>query len=793
MSKRETLRPLVTEVLQSANRGWTVEEVHDTVTDADGVDASTRLTREVLEELVEDDEVEKKRADGEGPGRPPFQYIHASVVAEEDNILDLLRESGSPPPAETIFSDLNAKADSIRTTGDEQEEIERDEAESAGVQDDAFTEIAERHLDESTYIEQIKSVAPALAGEDPVDLAVEMAEWCMQWIDEVGRETFEEYDVGNLDRYWRLRRRLEGLLGIADWYFVRLFRLDLLTRRNGAFDGTRGFHRLPGSEDYYHTSDSVQEHEFPVLPLVVGDEQDEETVARQREAIRDHLDSRIYGDTVLGTLEIESVEDAAGTDGSVADVRLPNRRDALARETTLQLFSGAAALDRGDRHYTDYDYTPERFRDYRERGAFKKGLMMSPRVFLELSRGELNKARQAAMDLRQSNENERAARNLADWEPVGESSGPDPESGPDVIFADGRVFPLVHQYPDYNNIRIYGELVRNEVKRFVETVQMFDEHYTSVDTDLVGVVKMSMVSFLAPMVFWYLDVKEADDVPTVPSQADDDWEVEKVVPRDVVSPRLIDAVVANLLFLGLVEERNEHDVPIDEDHAFTTFRVPRHFWEASVEAKDIPPIHPVTEEWIDVDSQEAWLEYIGLEAVGAELRRGDSVGVNSQVVHEYQTSGGADLADAEERLGVLDEVFNDEPWRWFAAACAQASVVMTYGAPQSVYINVAELEGLDEPLFMLPRLETAISRRGPADGESALRQGLSWFAENPDLDYQHPFEEYGGASRDDEEGLPILVPDVVTDSDEAARMVQRMMGPRAEQKLGEIIDALERE
>jgi len=791
MSKREQIRPRVNDVLQSANRGWTVDEVHGAVTDIDGVDASKRLVREVLEGLVDEGEAEKKRVDGEGPGRPPFQYLHTSVVAEEDNILDVLRNSESPPPSETIFDNFEVETDGIRTTGDEQEEIEEDEAEAAGFGDDAFTDIAESHLDESTYIDQIKSVAPPLTDENPVNLAAEMAVWCMQWIDEVGREAHAEYTTGNLDRYWRLRRRLEGLLGLADWYFVRLYRLDLLTVRNESFDnGTRGFHRLPAPEDYYQVDEDDPDEEFPTLPFVVDDEQDEEIVEQQRAALREHLDERIHGDTVLDAFEINSVDDAAATDGSVADVRLPNRRNALARETTVQLFSGAAALDRGDRHYTDYDFTPERFRDFRERGAFKEGLMMSPRVFPELSRGQLNKARQAAMDLRQSNENERTARNLADWEPVGESSGADPESGPDVLFADGRVFPLVHQYPDYNNPRIYGELVRNEVKRFVETVQMFDDHYTSVDTDFVGVVKMSMLSFLAPMVFWYLDVERNDEVPTTPADATDDLDVETAIPRDVVSPRLMDAVVANLLFLGLVEDPDEHDVPIDEDHSFVTFRVPRHFWEASVEGRDIPPIHPATDEWIDTRSQGEWLEYIGLRAVESELHGADAVGVDSQAIHEYATGSQHDLADPNDRLAVLEDVFNEDPWKWFAAACAQSSVVMTYGAPQAVYINVADLEGLDEPLLMLPRFETAVSRWTSGDGEAALKRGLSWFAENPDLDQQHPFVELGGASQDHDEGLPILVPGVVTDSDDAARMVQRLMGPKAEQKLGEILDEL---
>jgi len=790
MSTNDDLRPRVVDVLQSARRGWTVDEVHDTVTQIEDVDVTKRHVRNVLEELVEDGQADKMPGERDGRGRPPNRYVHTSLMAEEETVLDLLKESESPPPAENIFDELGVETESVRTISDEMEDVEEDEAEAAGIEGDAFGDIAERHLDESEYIENVKSVAPALSDEDPVTLAVEMAKWCMQWVDEIGRETFEAYDTGDLDRYWRLRRRLEGLLGLADWYFVRLFRVDLLTARHEAFDDSRGFHRLPDAGDYYQPGDERQSDEFPTLPLVVDGEQDEETVARQRAAVREHLTERIQGDAVLGAFEVEDLDDAAGTDGSVADVRLPNRRNALARETTLQLFSGAAALNRGEHQYTDYDFTPERFRDYRERDAFKEGLMLSPRVFPELSRGELNKARQAAMDLRQSVENERTARNDADWEPIGESSGPDPESGPDVLFADGRVFPLVHQYPDYNNVRIYGDLVRNEVKRFVETLQMFDEHYTLVDTDLVGVVKLSMVSFLAPMVFWYLNVERDDEVPKTPDAAADDWDVDTVVPHDVVSPRLMDSVVANLLFLGLVEAPDEHDVPIDPEHTFTTFRVPRHFWEASVENKDIPPTHPVDGEWIDTTSEDEWLEYLGLEAVASELRGGDAVGVDSQAVHDIQTAGVRDLQDPNDRLDALDEVFDEDPWKPFAAACAQASVVMTYGAPQSVYINVVDLEGVDEPLFMLPRLETAVSRRSGADGDDALRRGLSWFAEDPALDHQHPFQEFGGGASDHDEGHPVLVPDIVTESDDAARMVQRMMGPKAKQKLREILDEL---
>lgn len=787
------LRELAREVLEARRRAWTVSELHDELTEAKDVDIVERTVENVLKDLMNAGEVERQRFPTDGRGQNPYRYYHVRFAAEDEILNDLVTKSvdQSPPGTGSILEDLGVETKNVSTTGEQRESRtgSADTTDEEDAEGGALYDIAEEHLDESATIQEVKQVAPALTEADPVDLLLDLCEWCMRWIDELGRRMYHAYDDGRLERHWELERRVEGLLEMARWYFVRVLALDSAIDADPRFDEERWFQHLPSVERFYRGVD--EESDLPELPLVPHEDA-EPGVEAERAAVRDHLKNRVHGDAVLTAWDIDDVEDAAGTDGSVADINVPNRRQPLGRETNLQLFTGAAALKRSESRYTDYDFEPERLREFRDREAFEEGLLMSPRVLPELGPQQFNKSRQAAMFLRQANENERAARDIADWHPVGESKDRDsPESGPEVIYADGRVFPLVHRFQDYKDTRIYGDLVRNEVKKFAGAMRWFDDQEHLVDTELVGVVKGTMLTFLAPLVFWYLRVYQTD-TPQDPTEftSDEALMLDQVIPHDVYNPRMLDTVISNVLFMGLVENADDHDLKIDEDRLFCTFRIERRFWEASVPESDRPPENPVTETVIDVQSPDDWTQLIGHRAVGIELDGGNATGVNAQRLRELERNPDVDFEDPEEVDALLDEVFDPDPWRPFTAMCADAATSMIYGAPHSLYIQTNRHNAIEDPGLMLPRFEAAVLPAGRADGESALQKGLSWFAEHPKLDYQHPFAQFSSQVDPDDEGLPVVIPKVVHQSDRAARMARNEMGPKVRLELREIIENL---
>src|SRR5437879_959792 len=70
-----------------------------------------------------------------------------------------------------------------------------------------------------------------------------------------------------------------------------------------------------------------------------------------------------------------------------------------------------------------------------------------------------------------------------------------------IVFRDGRIYPLEHQFSDYHQGRIHGEMVRNSLKEFSNLLK--DIEYS--DKALYcGVVKRASVEVIAPLIFWYL-------------------------------------------------------------------------------------------------------------------------------------------------------------------------------------------------------------------------------------------------------------------------------------------------
>jgi len=708
--KKSELREWINELVWTINsrdeQAVTASQVADTI-NARGNDVSPRTVRQELKELHEKGELRRRQGQSDSPGRPPMLYYHPDheeeLFGDGQTANDEDDESDNTVPAEDVV-DAGDDAEIESTVDREQgeREVEDKENESAPSEFPLMGQIRQEHLGRSEYADEIRAVAPDLAQEDPSELLLEMAEWLVNEIDRLGQEVNEAYNAGELRDFEELENELEGLVRFAGWYFQRIFRID--------YDDETGDEILytPSPDEMYEDGTDYENLPSPSL---------------DRERAADRLGQRIVGDRVIEAWDCGPASSAAGADSSVASIGIPNRNNPMLRKTVIDLFTGAAALNHESRSYTDYDFETTSLRRYRRRDAFIEGLMISPSI-RGLKDGERDKARYAALDLRLYNEINRILENDAKWRPIGSRDDVGQSlSHPDVVFSDGRVTPLVHQLSDYAATGLYGELARNEMEEFANMVARLDSN-PLVDSTLAGVVKRTNLTWLAPLVFYYLE-EHADDG----SDREDD-----TVAREIYQPPINDPVVAHLLYDGLAQAEGDWSATV-----FVSFRVQRRFYDYSLNRdRDFPVRTKQTGEYINTDEQDDWVQYF----------------------EEF-------VADRQERG--YDTIDADE-FDTFAYLCANASTAMCYAAPTQIY----EAEGEKTPL-MLPRIEVAAV--GDDDVRDDLEGALGWYAAHFDFDDAHAVEE-----RSTLEEAPVLVPEVIKESDEAAKFLRGHIGKTFEKE-----------
>jgi len=706
--KRDELKDRILSLMSNAEGGLKSSQIKEWLEESENVKPSQRTVQMALRELAEEGELRRERVSDGSRGAPPYYYFcRGHPVGEGESDI-----GGSE--SDEVFGEEDELFAEVETVRGELRPPDEDEN-----RQDLLVDIAQSHLQDSDYVRDIKEAAPDLAAEDPHDLLVEFLDWTVKTINAHGLELYRYHRNGHLRQFSSEKDDLEGFVRWAKRYFQGILRLDAMRSEEGE---TVEVLHIPSVSEFY--GDGVEDEED--VPVATYDD----------DAVRKRLDQRVFGDRVISAWDIdESVGDTAGTDASIADISIRNRQP-LTTQTAFKLFTGAAALKREGAHYTDFDFDPEGLRRYRHREAFKEGLLVSGRVYPELSEGQAEHAQYAAMDLRQYNENMRVVQDKANWQPVGDVDGQAGDlSGPDVLFGDGRVFPLVHQISDFETVNIYGDLVRNEIKHFAEMMSLVDDNYHLVDSAFGGVVKHPGISWVTPLVFWYIDVKNGDHAPEDP------------VPQDVYQPRLSDSMVPHLLFVGLAENGEE----LDEGQMFVTFRVLRRFHDMSLEDRDTPPTYTDDqgeEQLIDVDSVDAWMDFF-----------------------EHKVEDKADRGY---------ETLDPDQYKPFALMCANAGAVMCYSAPQGLYAG--ELEP-SEVRLLLPRFEVATSPPRAAPDE--LQRVLSSFARNPKLDADHASVDFSSIS-----DLPVLVPSVIIESDKAAKFARNSMGTGIRDELRQVIEDL---
>jgi hypothetical protein len=701
---REQIRDLVWVANSREERGVTASEVYETLTER-GIEAADRTVRDLLKDMYEDGALNRVKGESGNRGRPPWYYYHPDY---DPGDLDL--DTGDT--VELVDMDDVELGETTDREAKQQEVEKQEEAAAEGPREfPLMNEIRRDHLDRSEYATLVREVAPEFAKEDPRDLLVEMAEWLVETVDDLGTQTHEAYTRGAIDEFRDKKYELEGLVRFAEWYFGRLFRVDYHPETG------EDILTVPDADEMYAKEEDVDVDDLPSPSL-------------DRDSIRTRLEERVIGDRVAEVWDPEPVSSAAGADSSIAAVGIPARSNPIVRKTRIELYTGAAALRQQGRSYTDYDFESESLRRYRRRDAFVEGLMASPSL-RGLTDSEIQKSRYAALDLRLYNQIIRIIEDEAQWLPVGSADDPGEDLVPDVVYGDGRIAPLVHQISDYGQTGLYGELARNEMRRFARLMTRIDTD-PLVDTVFAGIVKRSQLTWLAPLLFYYIEA-HSDELETSQEQGDG------IARRRIYQPPFNDSVVAHLLFDELSETQNDVNAK-----AFVTFRVKRRYYDYSLSRdRDLPLELPQSGERFDDDTDpDQWKAFFE-EFVAAREERG------------------FDTIDADE-------------YDHFAYLCARVANVMAYAAPTTLY----DTEGR-EPL-LIPRTEVAIP--APETGRDELETAVEWFVQNHDFDTAHAHDEYSTL-----EDAPVLVPGVIKESDEAAKFHRDHVGSDFEKQFRQYI------
>lgn len=715
MARETDLRATIASLLEGEPRGLEVPGIIDRLGDATG-SVSSRTVRNILNDMTDAGELVRQRRATSVRGAPRLVYYHPRHVATQLMLTDLV------PGLESI---------EIRTRGQiERQDLDPEERDRQSRSTSLLERLAKIHVDEEHLAHAIVLAARQLENEDPVQLILDMAQWVVDDLNSLG-STMRRLAASDLGRAEDVAGELEVRLQWARRVLWGLFRLDRPIAE------TAGILELPARPRDFLGGDMAK------LDPYEG---------------KKRLSSRVIGNRFLEVIDLDDCAHSAvaGTDGSIADIYLEHSRGSFVPPDPVAVMTAAAAMQvrRQDDQfeYQEFDIYPDQLREYGESQAAINGLILSPIFRNWLPEGYYEHSRLAAMDLRQYMEDLRIILKETRWRPMGEAPLLDNMPRPTMIVRDGRIFPMVHRLEDYEDDGLYGKIVRREIERFTRTLFNLADGPTG-RTVYAGTVKNPELSWLSPLVMWYLLRRRV----AVGGK--------HITPDQVYRPPLADTAVAHLLFLGLAKERKQ----ALEGRAFRTFRLVRRFSDIAIGKDGSLPVIPSQNRVVDEADREDWLAFI--KDRQEERRR------------EYRFG-----RDSSAALS-LDEY---EP---FVYACWRAATVIAYMAPSNVYRPLV----IDEhgAHFLLPRLEFGIdaSQYQSDDARRRLdrdvRSLLAWMAFNNGMimDSAHSQTAFGSIQTG---GLPILVPTVIVAAHEAATFARRMLGDELTDSLKALVSELRR-
>lgn len=724
MARRQAaLRSRVLALLSHASDGLALDEIVRAILHA-GEPISSRGVRDLLTVLVDEQQIVRRRQPTTGPGAPPYIYYHPAHAPRDASALDQALERG--------FG--QARADVATRSRIEFDELRGDESERQRNTTSVLVRIAQGMLEDDAHAAAVFETAQALAALDPVSLVIAMAEWTVDDLNSLAARAETLLSAGRHNEVEHLATELDTRLAWARRYFQGFWRLD------------RG---VPGAEPVLDIPRSAAHYHHHQQRAVLYTER---ARARLRERlIGDRLVEIVPADTQAHTV-------VAGTDASVADIHLERGTPVYGGTTSVSVMSAAAALvhsgSDGVREYQDFDVFPDQLHQLADQSAAARGFILSPAFRHLLPERDFRHSRMAALELRQYDAELRIVLRDAKWRPLGAapSLGIDPR--PSMIVRDGRTFPLVHRIRDYESPGLYGQIVRNQIERFS---QVLHHAFSGPAGPVVygAVVKSPEMSWLSPLVFWYLHTNAV----SVRGQ--------RVVAEagDVYRPPLADSAVAHLIFAGLhsaagtsinsmtdTTEGRTGSAPV-----FRTCVAVRHFADIAFDDESLPIMvtaEGVRRRPVQENSEEDWQTFLR-ERARERFERDNEPSLQPAV------------------------------YRPFVYLCAYAGVAMCYGAPAAFYATPSGTMS-DVPQFLLPRLETAIDLRMD-DVPAHLTAMLGWMAAGNATLSRHA--DIGDAAHR-EGSLPVLVPDVVALAHDAAAFAKRALGNEVQDELRRLVAAL---
>ncbi len=663
-----------------------------------GFRISDRTVRRALDRLVASGLVASLPRYTGRPGRPERIYVLREHLPRQVPLIAEL--------------DGEARVDAVRTLDEhdlrETEERSRWDQPEAYAAVSVLRKIAAGQLQEERVAHAIIEAAPELAKEDPVNLLLDMAEVLLADINHKAVEYVTALRSGRFGSAEDTARTLD----LQIFQVRRLFR-DIL-------------HLGPDCLVLPTTNEIRRSAASATARLL------------NREEARKRLRLRVRGDRVVRLAGVEDLPvriktrnfAIAGTDVSVADILLYHREGSFLPPRPVHVFAGAAALAASTVpsgiSYVDYDIDPDRLERYDDERAAEEGYIIAPHLREYFAEDDLRHAKYAALSLRQYDEELRVLRDQADWRPVGRAPSLGVPPPIVLLIRDGRIFPTVHRFKDFESPGLYGRLVRRELSRFYEVAHLVGPA-TGPKSRVVyaGVVKTPEFTWLPPLVFYYL--YRTGRIPTT-----------ELVYRSPIP----DPLVAHLLFLGLARTNRGR---FADRSVFRTFGLLRRFSDIA----DPGPIPPPDLPEFDEDDPSSWKRYVE--------RRLEQLKREGRVVEP----------DVEDYHDIIQ-------------LCSRVGALMVYAAPAGMYRPI--LHGSDGH-FLVPRWEVLAWLPELHRAESNLEALLCWISQGrlvPDEDHAW-FEEAPAAQ------LFPLVPDVVVEAHEAAKFARTDFAEQIEETIRRLI------
>ncbi len=324
---------------------------------------------------------------------------------------------------------------------------------------------------------------------------------------DIVRKELVDIDSRELKKYFReAARRLEAedprklLLQFAKWlYEEHKACVDRLKNAKKAGDKKRVEEMGRKVWDIDNVADSVFARQLGVprkglqlkfKPRTLSDE-----AHFDPDIVDKHLKQVVLGRSFLERFKVGQLEEPYTEVGTDASLQIFSLGDILPKKFERHPMAILAAVAIYYNLYTseiedvDAKPSPSTWVTYTSEEAIDQGILVPPSAYLQLADPRLwERTLSAALNVRQY---------LKDHEALNGGG----RRRPDVVFRDGRIFPLEHLFSDYTQPRIHGQMVRNSLRAFSELVK--DVNFS--DRVLYcGTVKRAGVEFIAPLVFWYL-------------------------------------------------------------------------------------------------------------------------------------------------------------------------------------------------------------------------------------------------------------------------------------------------